>query len=134
MTDTEIEAYRQNLNDLTFQLKVGKKDEHTIHPQLIELAMEVGASTCVFDTTTGNPRTSQANTSELIRNIHQALQTASMVNMCSAATKGYEIATNASNMATKASRSASIQFWIAAGIAVISAISAVISAMAAWKG
>ena len=130
MTDIEIEAYRQRLNDLTSQLKEEKKDERTIYPQLIELAREVGASTRVFFVhPVSGQRTIEADTSELIRNIHQALQTASMANMCSAATKGYEIATNASNMATKAIRSASIQFWVATGIAFISALAAWIAAL-----
>jgi hypothetical protein len=119
MTDVEIEAYRKMLNDLTIQLKGGQKEERTILPQLIELAREVGASTQVLyvrfvDSSTSSTK---ADSSELIKNIHQALQTASMVNMCSAATKGYEIA-------IKASKDARKQFWIAAGIAFISAIAA----------
>ena len=135
MTDTEIEAYRQRLNDLTLQLRDGKKDENTIRPQLIELAREVGASTKVLYVRFINSSTTsgEADTSELIKNIHQALQTATMVNMCKAATNGYEIATNASNMATKASKTASIQFWIATAINVIIAATAVISAIVALK-
>jgi len=127
MTDVEIEAYRKRLNDLTVQLKDGRKEEETICPQLIELAREVGASTRVLYVRFIDSRTSstEADSSELIKNIHQALQTASMINMCSAATQGYEIA-------TKASKDARKQFCIVAVIAVISAIAAVVSAIAAW--
>jgi len=108
MTDVEIEAYRQKLNVLT-----AEHPEDKIYMQLITLAKEVGASTKVLS----ERRALDANTSELIKNIHQALQTATMVNMCSAATKGYEIA-------TKASKDARKQFWIVAAIAIISAIAA----------
>jgi hypothetical protein len=125
MTDTEIEAYRLRLNKLTAELRDEQK-EKIIQPQLKKLAREVGASTCVFYIGElnygGNAKTGEADSSELIRNIHQALQTASMVNMCSAATKGYEIATNASRLA-------SIQFWIAAVIAFISAVAAWVAAL-----
>jgi hypothetical protein len=132
MTDTEIETHRKNLNNLTAKC-TKEHPEENIYAEFFKLAKEVGASTRVFFVhPVAGHRTVEADTSELIRNIHQALQTASMANMCSAATKGYEIATNASNMAVKAIKSASIQFWIATGIAVISAIAAVISAMAAW--
>jgi hypothetical protein len=118
MTDVEIEAYRKKLNDLTIQLKDGQKKEQTLCPQLIELARDVGASTRVLYLSVYNtPSSTEADSPELIKNIHQALQTASMVNMCSAATKGYEIA-------IKASKDARKQFWIAAGIAFISAIAA----------
>lgn len=127
MTDVEVETYRKRLNDLTIQLKGGQKEERTIRPQLIELAREVGASTQVLyvrfiDSTATS---TEADSSELIKNIHQALQTASMVNMCSSATKGYEIA-------TKASKDARKQFCIVAVIAIISATAAVVSAIAAW--
>jgi hypothetical protein len=123
-TDKEIEAYRKRLNDLTAKSS-GKNPESHIKEDLINLAQEVGASTV------GSTRDSQiitAYTWELISNIHQALQTASMSNMCRSAREGYEIATAASKRALDASRSASIQFWIAAAIAFLSAVAAWIAA------
>ena len=120
-TDQEIESYRERLNNLTAKCS-GKKQESQIKGELIELAREVGAST-----TTNVSQITKANTSELIQNIHQALQTASMVNMCKSARVGYEIATEASKQAVKASRSATKQFWIAVAIAI-----AFFSAVAAW--
>jgi uncharacterized protein YPO0396 len=119
MTDEQIETYRKRLNDLTAQLKDNQKKEETIRPQLIELAREVGASTQVLyvrfvDSST---RSTEADSSELIKNIHQALQTASMANMCKTATQGYQIA-------TKVSRDACIHYYIATAIAFLSAIAA----------
>ena len=129
MTDAEIQAYRQLLNTLTAESS-DEKPEVRIHKELKELAREVGASTCVFwiHPVSGS-RTGAADTSELIRNIHQALQTASMVNMCRTATEGYEIATEASKSAAKASKRASIQFWIAALVALASMVAAWVAAI-----
>ena len=122
MTDEEIEVYRERLNELTAQCS-DDRPEQRIYSELKRLASEVGASTCVFWVhPVSGSRTGSADTSELIRNTHQALQTASMVNMCKTATGGYEIA-------TKASRSARIQFWIATGIAFICAVAAWIAAI-----
>lgn len=124
MTDAEIEGYRKQLNELTNQCSDKKRESH-IQPQLQELARKVGASTMgVYLTGSTGSSIRDADTSELIRNIHQALQTASMVNMCRTATQGYETATKASNRASK-------QFWIFAGIAVFSALAAIVSAVAA---
>ena len=47
MTDTEIEAYRKKLNDLTTQY-TNEKTEKSIYPELYKLAKEIGASTRVF--------------------------------------------------------------------------------------
>lgn len=128
MADTEIEAYRKRLNNLTAQCSDVRKEEEILS-QLQELAREVGASrlsVCVFSE---GAKINDADTSILIHNIHQALQTASMVNMCRTATQGYEIATEASNRAVKVSKSALKQSWIIAGIAFLSAVAAWIAAM-----
>ena len=123
MTDTKIEAYRNRINELTTQLSDNKQEED-IKPHLQKLAREVGASTRNCFVVSNTIRGATATTSELIENIHQALQTASMVNMCGTATQGYEMATKASNRASK-------QFWIFAGITVFSALAAFVSAVAA---
>lgn len=123
MTDEEIEAYRQRLNELTAQCS-DEKPEPGIQNELIKLARKIGASTYVLwiHPTKSRVITSDADTSELIRNIHQALQTASMVNMCKTATEGYK-------MATEVSRNARIHFWIAAAIAFICAVAAWVAAI-----
>jgi hypothetical protein len=118
MTDEQIEAYRQRLNELTGKCS-DNQPESRISEELKKLAREVGASTCVLWVHPCSSKiiTSAADTSELIRNIHQALQTASMANMCKTATQGYE-------MATKASRNACIHYYIAAAIAFLSVVAA----------
>jgi hypothetical protein len=130
-TDQEIEKYRKRLNDLTAKCS-DKYPETHLQEELKKLASEVGASTYVLwvSSIDSRAKSTSADTSELIRNIHQALQTASMSNMCRSAREGYEIATEASKRAVEGSRSASVQFWIAAAIAFLSAIAAWI---AAWK-
>ena len=129
MTDVEIEEYRKQLNELTKQCS-DKEMERKIRSPLRELARKVGASIMgVYLTGSSGSTVRDADTSELIRNIHQALQTASMVNMCRTATQGYEIATEASNRAVKVSKSALKQSWIIAGIAFLSAVAAWVAAM-----
>jgi hypothetical protein len=129
MTDKEIEAYRKQLNEFTAQCSE-EKPENRIYNELKQLARKVGASTCVFYVggVYGQGKTGVADTSGLIRNIHQALQTASMANMCQTAAQGYEMATKASEGASMASKSASKQFWIAAAIAFLSAVAAWVAA------
>lgn len=114
MTDGEIEEYRRELNELTAECS-DSSPESRIREKLKKLAWRVGASTCVLypDHTTGD-----ADTSEITRNIHQALQTASMANMC--------------GKAAKAMKSAPRQFWIMAIIAFFSTVAACVSAVAAW--
>ena len=123
MTDEQIEAYRERLNQLTAECSE-KKPEEKIHKKLTELARDVGASTRVLwiHPTRSITKSSVANTSELIRNIHQALQTATMINMCKTATQGYEIA-------TKAIRNAFIYSCIATIIALICAAAAWVAAI-----
>lgn len=113
-TDREIEKYRKRLNELTAKCS-GKNPESQIKQDLINLAREVGAST--VNSTLGSQITS-AYTWELISNIHQALQTASMSNMCRSAREGYKMATKANNRA-----------WIYAVIAFLSMIAAWIAAI-----
>lgn len=125
MTDEEIEAYRKRLNELTANCSEKRPETH-IQEELKKLAREVGASTRgIHITATTGSSIRDADTYELIRNIHQALQTASMVNMCRSAREGYNLATEASNRAAK-------QFRIVAAIAILSTLIAVFSAVAAW--
>lgn len=124
MTDEEIEAYRERLNELTKQCLDGKTKEHTILERLQKLAREVGASTRVFYVggIYSKGGQSDAQTAVLIHNIHQALQTAAMVNMCRTATEGYKTATEASN-------SARWEFRAMAAIAFLSVVAAWVAAL-----
>jgi hypothetical protein len=126
MTDEEIEAYRERLNDLTAKCSE-ERPESRIRQELKQLAREVGASTWVFyvNTTYGKGITGEADSSELIKNIHQALQTASMANMCRRAAESYQVA-------IEVSREAHRRFRIVAIVALVSAAAAWVGAIAAW--
>jgi hypothetical protein len=82
---------------------------------LKKLALLVGAST-----KRNENEIIDAGTTELIHNIHQVLQTASMINICRSAREGYEIARKASNNSINTSKGAIIHFWISTGISLIS--------------
>jgi len=125
VTDEEIESYRKRLNELTANCSEKHPEPH-IQEELRKLAREVGASTrgiYMTGTTEGSIR--DADTSVLIRNIHQALQTASMVNMCRSAREGYNLAIEASNRAVKHFK------WLTV-IAILSTLIALGSAIASW--
>jgi hypothetical protein len=113
-TDQEIEIYRKRLNELTAKCSE-KIPEGNIKEDLISLAREVGASTI---NSTKDTQIYTAFTWELISNIHQALQTASMSNICRRTREGYEAATKANNRA-----------WIYAAIAFLSMVAAWIAAL-----
>ena len=122
MTDTEIESYRNRLNELTDDW-MGKPTENWIKDELKKIARKVGASTMgVYLTGSSGRSIRDADTSELIRNIHQALQTASMINMCRTATQGYKTATQTSKWAVN-------RFWITTAIAFLIAVAAWVAAL-----
>jgi hypothetical protein len=101
------------------------KYEAGVQQELKDLAVKVGASTqtTFLNVVQGGSRTtSDASIHELAFNIHFALQTASMINMCSTADKGYKIAEDSIKKAT-------ITWWIAAAIAFLSMLAAWIGAL-----
>lgn len=110
MAHEQIEQYRQRLIDIGKLPTSGERNK-----AYIELATELGAS--------GPGRDMQPGEKEAAykAGINQALQTLAMIGMCETAARGYE-------MATKASKSASKQFWIAAAIAFASAVAAWLAA------
>jgi len=73
-------------------------DSTTGRAELQRLALKVGASTqsVSVDPETGYSKGRPATTSELVYNIHQALQTASMIEACQTATRNYVITVAAS--------------------------------------
>ena len=113
MTHKQIEEYRVRLNTLT-ESTIGQPteeasgQENQMRPELEKLAHEVGASmlTGIIDKN-GKYVWRKGNSSDLIRNIHQALQTASMICMARTANRNFLIA-------------------------IVAAIAAVASALAAW--
>ncbi len=97
MTQKEIEQARKRLVAIKKVADSGKRNK-----AFIVLAAEVGATGCPRDMPTIGERDA-----EHIRSIHQALQTAIMINMCKISSKNYKIA-------------------------IIAAIAAALSAFAAW--
>ncbi len=127
MTDEDIEEYRQELVCI-LQNEKSKREEK--YSALIKLARKVGAGeyigavicqimesikqTC-FDEE--RHAFQEAHIAEIVSNIHSALQTAAMVNMCRTAAKNYDIALNATKTAIK-------HYWIAGMIAILSMLAA----------
>ena len=112
MTNEEIKEYEAQLRELT-------KPANPSHIEIIALGRKVGAATLRMGSS------GSASPSEIICNIHQALQTASAMNMCESAAKGYKIAEDATKAAVKSGKTT-------ATVAVISLIIAGVSALAAW--
>lgn len=108
MTDEEIEQKRKELVEINKMENFKERKK-----RLKELQKEVGASLYrVF--VKGN----EDSLSELTENIHYALQTASMINMCKTTTKNCEIASRA----TKIALGSAIAAWVAVLAMVLIAI------------
>ena len=134
MTDEEIEAYRQRLNELTAKCS-DEKPEPKIKENLKKLARKVGASTFVMwvQPSSSSIRSTPAETPELIRNINQALLTASMINMSKTAARNYEIAltaTETTSTATKIAARSMRAAWVAALAAAFIALLNLIAVLA----
>ena len=82
MTNKKIEEYRQRLVEIKKLPDSGDRNK-----AFIKLAADVGASGCPKDMPTTGERDA-----EHIRSIHQALQTATMIDMCKTASRNYKIA------------------------------------------
>jgi hypothetical protein len=107
MTNKEVDGAKERLVEI--QKIIDKKGRTKA---LQELAKEVGAS--IIMTSSGH----EANEAELTHNIHYALQTVSMINMCKTATKNYEIASRA----TKIALGSAIAAWVAVLAMVLIAV------------
>ena len=88
MTNQEIEKYRQRLVEIKKLSDSGERNK-----AYIDLITIVGASGC------GGDKPTAQRDAENIASIHQALKTATMVNMCKTAAKNYKIAITASIIA-----------------------------------
>jgi hypothetical protein len=118
MTREEIEVYQRRLINVQRIKDRDKRKEATV-----ELGKEVGASYCA-----GEPDSMAAMNAENIAAIHQALQTASMIDACRTAAENARLTHDALGETRKAQRTSRI-IAIAAGV---SALAAVASAIAAW--
>lgn len=100
MTYEEIQQKKQRLIDIQ---KMSDSNQGKRYRALRDLAIEVGAST--ISTYHQKP----ANEGELADNIHQALQTATMIDMCKTASRNYVIAL----IATIIALGSAVALWIA---------------------
>jgi hypothetical protein len=122
MTHDESERYQQELCTIMAKLESSPRaapDMNEAKSSLRKLAARVGAS----EYTIGQGRDSEANVSELTYNIHQALQTACMLDMCRTATSGHEMAKTVMDRAQK------IQ-WVAMAVSLLSMVAAWVAAVA----
>jgi len=103
MTHKEIEKYRQRLTEIKINLKGEQNREQRI-AELLSLAMEVGAST-------GWQRSADGGVDPvgLVNNVHMALQTATMINMCKTASRNFII----SLLATIIALGSALAAWVA---------------------
>lgn len=125
MTHDELDSYRRQLVEIMGKKKPDGNYETRVQQELQDLAVKVGASTktTFLNVVQGGSRTtSDASIHELAFNIHFALQTASMINMCSMADRGYKIAEESIKKAT-------ITWLIAAAIAFLSMVATWIGAL-----
>ena len=125
MTHEEIETKRKRLQALVekWHPTPTPEPDDVTKGDFQQLAREVGASTrAVFiDPKTGYPVGCDAGIAELINNIHQALQTASMIDACRTAAQNYKIALKAQENARLSQR-----------VSVAAMLAAVAAAIAAW--
>lgn len=110
MTYDQIQAYRTRLIQILADEYTGSR-----HQDLIQLAIECGAAT--VDKAKGHGK---AGIGELVENINNALQTASMVEAC-------RIASDSCTTAQKATREAMIHNRIAAIISILAMLAAWVS-------
>jgi predicted GTPase len=123
MTREEIDTHERRLREL-LRLRQGDTGyQDHVERELRELASDVGASMTVRLRAQGGQdiNSTQATISELASHIHQALQTASMIDACQTAAKNHEIA-------LKAQESARVSQLIS----VAAMFAAVVTAIAAW--
>lgn len=112
MTHKEIEAYRKKLSEI-----IDSPPEPDGNPAkgtkkaLRELARKVGANTraMYINPTTEAPVGYDAGISDLIDNIHQGLQTLTMIDACKTANRNFVIALIATIIAV----GSAIALWIA---------------------
>jgi hypothetical protein len=125
MTGEEIEACRVELTKIVERINGVRPNDEKLLGELRRLALKAGACPVEVVMTSGGPMSHEATASELVYNIHQALQTASIIDACRTAAKNHEIAL-AAMKETAESQRISKHTMIAAWVAAIAAWAAVI--------
>jgi hypothetical protein len=120
MTHEEIEAHKNQLIRVGATIRDVQPDNQELLRELQDLAAKVGASPAKPAGADGRSWV-WATAPDLVHNIHQALQTASMIHACRTAAKNHEIA-------VKAQESARLSLWVAVG----AMLATVAMAVAGW--
>jgi len=99
MTLNEIERYRERLVELTKKLPEKLEDPlpEGLKPNLLDIAREIGA--CTRSVHIKDRDVYNASIEDLISNIHQALNTATMIEMCRISARNFWVAVIASIIA-----------------------------------
>jgi len=118
MTSEQIREYEKQLLDILDSAARRTPGSRETLKKLRDLAPRVGAS---IHSMAKNDPCGQANVAELAQNIHQALQTLSMIDACRTATRNFEIAREAQRLARTSQ-------WVA----VAAMLAAVAAATAPW--
>lgn len=114
MTHEKAEECREQLREIL-------KEEKPRRSELVALARDVGAASYSLGEGAGSVH-------KLAHNIHQALQTASMIDACRTAAKSADAAEKSAEIAQEAQAGLRRSQWISVGLLV----AAVASAIAAW--
>ena len=123
MTNREMKGYMTELQHILAAYADGTADtsaqEAQVSKQLRSLAMKTGASLCIAWGTKDRP----ATPSELAYNIHQALQTASMIDACRTAARNARLTRDA----LEVTRKAQCATWVIAIATVVTALTALLN-------
>ncbi len=120
MTHDEIEKNRKRLADIVAKIENAEGNNPSVK-ELRQLAKDVGACVVESDMISGCSQWREATVSELVSNIHEALQTASMIDACRTAAENHEVALGAQESARCSQR-----------VSVVAMLAAVASAVAVW--
>jgi len=126
MAHNEIERYRERLVELTKKLpeKVEDPLPEGLKPNLLDIAREIGACTrSVHIKDNGERDVYNASTEDLISNIHQALNTATTIEMCRISARNFWVAVIASIIAF-------ISVFIGSTISLLSMVATWVAALA----
>jgi hypothetical protein len=126
MTHEETERYRKELQRLLASKRKGDGDyAPDVRVNLEELAINVGASIGFYSENQDRYCTKNTPIPVLSHNIHQALQTASMIDACRTAAESAMVACDSLREVRKTHR----MNWAIAAAAIVSAIAAWVAAL-----
>jgi hypothetical protein len=132
MTREEVDKYEQELHDIITRLRRSPRadaDMNEAKKHLRELGANVGAS----EYAPGGE--SDASISQFVHSIHQALQTASMIDACRAAAESAELTAESLQLTEQArTETRKAQRWVVVTgwATIVMAVGTIGTAIAAW--